>query len=144
MPKTSAQTPGTVIKSLMDDYQLNPFKLAGEIKLSNSSIRQILLGKVRVSASVALRLAKFFGNTPEFWLNLQSTADLAEAAKDSQLSAVLKSIGKAKKPAPVKAALQKALGAKAKPAKAVKPGRTAASKKPAAKAPRKPRAKKQA
>jgi addiction module HigA family antidote len=142
MPKASAQTPAAVLKSLMDEYQLNPFKLAGEIKLSNSSVRQILLGKSRVTASTALRLAKFFGNTPEFWLNLQNKSDLAEAAKDTGLSAALKAIGKAKKPAPVKAAPKKALAAKAKPARAAKPGTSAASKKPAAKAPRKPRAKK--
>jgi addiction module HigA family antidote len=127
----------------MDEYQFNPFKLAGELKLSNSTIRQLLLGKTRVSASVALRLAKFFGETPEYWLTLQNASDLAEAAKDKDISAALKSIGKAKKPAPAKAAPKKAVEAKAKPAKTGKPGRPAASKK-AAKAPRKPRTKKQA
>jgi addiction module HigA family antidote len=124
----------------MDEYQLNPFKLAGELKLNNSSIRQILLGKVRVSASVALRLAKFFGNAPEYWLTLQNTTDLTEAVKDDQLSAALKTIVKANKPATAKADPKKALGAKAIPAK---PGKSAASKSPAAKAPRNPRAKKQ-
>jgi addiction module HigA family antidote len=133
MPKASAQTPAAVLKSLMDEYQLNPFKLAGEIKLSNSSVRQILLGKVRVTASTALRFAKFFGDTPEFWLGLQNKSDLAEAAADNQLSATLKIIGKAKKPAPVKAAPKKAVAAKAKPARAAKKGKPAASKKPAGK-----------
>jgi addiction module HigA family antidote len=142
MPKASAQTPGTVLKSLMDEYQLNPFKLAGEIKISNSSIRQVLLGKTRLSVPVALRLAKFFGNTPEFWLTLQTKTDLTEAAQDKELSAALKTIGKAKKAAPVKAAPKKAPKAKAKTAKAAKPAKPAASKKQAAKAPRKPRAKK--
>ncbi|MDR3336496.1 MAG: HigA family addiction module antidote protein [Treponema sp.] len=141
MPKASAKDPGAVLKSLMDEYQLNPFKLAGEVKLSNSSVRQILLGKVRISASAALRFAKFFGNTPEFWLNLQTKTDLAEAATDKKLAEALKTIGKAKKPAPAKAAPKKAPTAKVK---TVKPGKPAASKKPAAKAPRKPRAKKQA
>jgi addiction module HigA family antidote len=126
-----ASTPAAVLKSLMDEYQLNPFKLAGELKLSNSSIRQILLGKSCITASTALRLAKFFGNTPEFLLTLQSKSNLAEAANDKEISAALKAIGKVQKPAPVKAALKKA-----PTAKTAKPGKPAASK-----APRKPRAK---
>jgi addiction module HigA family antidote len=120
MPKASAQTPAAVLKSLMDEYQLTAYKLAGEIKLSNSSVRQILLGKSRVTASTALRLAKFFGNTPEFWLDLQNKSDLTEAVKDKDASAALKTIGKAKKPAPAKAAPKKAPAAKAKTAGAPK------------------------
>jgi addiction module HigA family antidote len=120
MPKASAQTPPAVLKSLMDEYQLNPIKLAGEIKLSNSSVRQILLGKSRVTASTALRLAKFFGNTPDFWLNLQNKSDLADAVNDKDTSAALKTIEKVKKPVPVKAAPKKAPAAKAKTAKAPK------------------------
>jgi addiction module HigA family antidote len=94
----SQQTPGTVLKSLMDEYQLSPAKLAQAIGLSTSAVYQISVGKTRVSASMALRFAKYFGQTPAYWLDLQNTADLAEAARDVKLSAIIKGISKAKKP----------------------------------------------
>jgi len=46
-----------------------------------------------------MRLAKFFGQTPAYWLDLQREADLNEASKDQKLQDILKVITKAKKPA---------------------------------------------
>jgi addiction module HigA family antidote len=117
---TSIQNPGTVLKALLDEYQLNPTKLAKEIKLSQSAVRQIAIGQTKITVPAALRLAKFFGTTPDYWINLQTLSDLSLAAKDSKLNAVLKSISKAKKPAP---------GSKAQ--KTDKPVEKNAAKKPA-------------
>jgi addiction module HigA family antidote len=104
----AVETPGAILNALMEEYQLNPTKLAGEIKLSPSGVRQITTGKTRITAHVALRLSRFFGNTPEYWLDIQNKADLAEAAKDAELTDALKSISKAKKPAPEKKPAEKA------------------------------------
>jgi addiction module HigA family antidote len=82
----------------MDEYQLIPAKLAEAIKLSQSAVRQVAIGKTRVSVPVALRFAKYFGLTPEYWLDLQNEYDLSEAARDSELTTILKGISKAKKP----------------------------------------------
>jgi len=100
MPKS--QTPASVLQSLMDEYQLNPFSLSKEVHLSHSIIRALVAGNVRISVPTALRLAKFFGQTPDYWLDLQREADLNEASKDEILRGVLASIPKAKKPAPTK------------------------------------------
>jgi antitoxin HigA-1 len=97
MPKT--QTPATVLQSLMDEYQLNPFSLAKAINLSNSAVRLLVIGKSKVTVPTALRLAKFFGQTPAYWLDLQREADISEASKDKELQDILKAIPKAKKPA---------------------------------------------
>ena len=99
MPK-SAQTPASVLKSLMDEYQLNPFSLSKAISLSSSGVRQLVTGKSKLSVSTALRLARFFGQTPDYWLDLQREADLNEAKRDEELQSVLKGISKAKKPKP--------------------------------------------
>jgi addiction module HigA family antidote len=120
----AVETPGAILNALMEEYQLNPTKLAGEIKLSPSGVRQITTGKTRITAHVALRLSRFFGNTPEYWLDIQNKADLAEAAKDADLAGALKSISKAKKPAPVKKP-----AAKAAPKAAAKPRAKKAAKK---------------
>jgi len=96
MPKS--QTPASVLQSLMDEYQLNPFSLAKAINLSNSAVRLLVIGKSKVTVPTALRLAKFFGQTPAFWLDLQREADISEASKDQELQNTLKTILKAKKP----------------------------------------------
>jgi addiction module HigA family antidote len=119
MPKPVIQSPGSVLQSLLDEYQLNPGKLGKAVSLSQSAIRQVVIGKTRVSVPMALRLAKYFGNTPEYWIDLQNKYDLAEAAKDNELTAVLKGIVKGKKPVPQKAEKAAAPAKKAVAKKAV-------------------------
>ena len=111
MPK-SAQTPASVLQSLMDEYQLNPFSLSKAINLSNSAVRLLVIGKAKVTVPTALRLAKLFGQTPNFWLDLQREADLNEASKDKEFQDVLKGITKAKKPVAPKLATAKKPGQK--------------------------------
>jgi addiction module HigA family antidote len=145
MPKSS-KSPGAVLQSLLDQYHLNPNRLGKEIKLSQSAVRQVVIGKARISAPVALRLEKYFGKKAEYWLDLQVKEDLADAAKDKQLSGILKTVGSvknfvAKKPAKKTAkkavkktgAKRKAAGRPAKSAKKPAGKRTAKSRKPRAK-----------
>ena len=99
MPKT-VKTPASVLIELMEEYQLNTFSLSKELRLSPSSVRQIVVGKGKVSVPTALRLEKFFGKPVSFWVDLQCETDLAEAAKDAELCAALKEISRVKKPAP--------------------------------------------
>jgi addiction module HigA family antidote len=102
MPKEKTQTPGAALKAFLDDYQVTPARLAKEISMSQSGVRQIAIGQTGITVPVALRFAKYFGTTPDYWINLQTIKDLADAAKDPKLAAILKAIPKAKKPAPVK------------------------------------------
>jgi addiction module HigA family antidote len=82
----------------MEQYQLSPFSLSKEIGLSPSSVRQIVIGKSKVTVATAYRLAKYFGQTPVYWLDLQRAVDIQEADKDKELQDTLKSIKKAGKP----------------------------------------------
>jgi hypothetical protein len=59
----------------------------------------LVIGKSKVTIPTALRLAKYFGQTPAYWLDLQREADLDEASKDKELQDTLKAIPKATKPA---------------------------------------------
>jgi addiction module HigA family antidote len=136
------QAPGTYLTQLLDKYNLNPFKLSKEIKLSQSAVRLITIGKTKISVPVAMRLSKYFSTNPEFWLQMQMKWDIAEASKDKALTKIVKSIAKvkkstgakkkpaAKKPAAKKATAKKKTVAAKKPAtakkKAVKAGRPAA------------------
>ncbi|MDR3161502.1 MAG: HigA family addiction module antidote protein [Spirochaetaceae bacterium] len=128
MAKQSVKIPGVVLKeTFLDEYGLSAAKVAEETGLSQSAIRQVLTGKTRISLNVALRLAKYFGNTFQYWLDLQTQYDLAELQKDAAFAEAVKKIPKAKKQAPAK---------KADPKKA------AAGKADAKTAVRKPRVKK--
>ena len=107
MPKSTAKDPGNVLQSFLDEYQLNPSKLGKDVVLSQSTIRQITLNKMKISVPIALRFAKYFGNSVEFWIDLQTKYSLAEAAEDKELDEVLQSIDKAVKPAQAKKSTEK-------------------------------------
>jgi addiction module HigA family antidote len=96
----------------MDEYQITTFSLAKAIKLSPAGTRLFVTGKTKVSVSTALRLAKLFGQTPAFWLDLQRDTDLAAASKDKELQDVVKGISRAKKPVGGKATGAKKAGKK--------------------------------
>jgi addiction module HigA family antidote len=136
MPK-SAQTPSSVLIALMEEYQLNAFSLSKEIDLNQSSVRQLVTGKSKVKVPTALRLAKYFGQSPDYWLDLQREADFKEAQNDKKLMAIVKGIPKAKKPnakpiAQGKTARKTTLSDKRKNAAKV-PGAKPASRKPTSK-----------
>jgi addiction module HigA family antidote len=132
MAKQTDSSPAAVLKALLEEYGLNPSKLAAAINLNQATIRLITLGKAKISVPAALRFAQFFGKTPEYWLNLQNDYDLAEAARDKELTKVLKGIGKAKKATPPAKKAAKATA---------KAGAKAGAKKAAAKDKAKPAAK---
>ena len=110
----SLKNPGTVLSSLIDKYQLNPYALSREISLSYSAVRQIISCESKITVQTAFRLAKFFGQNPNFWLDLQRDADIQEARKDKKLLAVIKGISKVKKPSAKKAAKKTSSRAKAR------------------------------
>ena len=91
------QIPSAVLLSLLNEYQISPLRLSKEISLSYSMVRQLLFENSKFTAQTAVRLAKFFGQTPEYWLDLQNYADLQEAAQDKKLAAIVKKITRAKK-----------------------------------------------
>jgi addiction module HigA family antidote len=53
--------------------------LALKIRVPATRIGEIVHGKRAITPDTALRLARFFGNSPEFWLNLQQMHDLSKA-----------------------------------------------------------------
>jgi addiction module HigA family antidote len=95
MPKT--KTPGTLLLDLIEKYDLNCNRLAKEIKCSQTALRLISLDKSRITTSIAVRLAKYFGTKPEYWLLAQMEYDLAKAAGNKTLARMLKGIPKAGK-----------------------------------------------
>lgn len=74
--------PGEMLREdFLPDYGLTVSTLAEAIGVSRQSINEILRERRSVSPEMALRLARLFGNSPEFWLNAQRAVDLWEAAQ---------------------------------------------------------------
>jgi addiction module HigA family antidote len=70
-----------LLEDFLTDYDLTVAGLADAIGVSRQSINELLRGRRAVSPEMALRLARLFGNTPEFWLNAQRAVDLWQAAQ---------------------------------------------------------------
>jgi len=99
MPKTAKpQTPGAVLQSFIDDYQINPFSLSKSIKVAYQTVTNIIKGKARITVPMALRLGQFFGNSPKYWLDIQASAEIDELSDNKKFVAIIKSIPKAAKP----------------------------------------------
>ncbi|MDP2992022.1 MAG: HigA family addiction module antitoxin [Deltaproteobacteria bacterium] len=75
--------PGEVLmEEFLKPLELSQNKLALSIGVAPRRINEIVLGKRRITADTALRLARFFGTSAEFWLGLQSQYDLDLAADE--------------------------------------------------------------
>jgi addiction module HigA family antidote len=74
--------PGEMLREdFLPDYGLTVSNLAEAIGVSRQSINELLRERRRVSPEMALRLARLFGNSPEFWLNAQRAVDLWDAGQ---------------------------------------------------------------
>jgi addiction module HigA family antidote len=97
MAKQKLVVPGSIIANTLKDYQISINQAAKDLALSSSAVRQIISGKIKISLQVALRLAKYFDQTPDYWVTLQTQCDLAEIRSDPKLSGIIKNIPRAKK-----------------------------------------------
>ena len=76
-------TPGEMLKEeFLVEYGLSHNQLAKAIGISPNRITEIVNNRRRITANTALRLSLYFGNSPEFWMNLQSHYDLKMARSD--------------------------------------------------------------
>ena len=76
-------TPGEMLREeFLVEYGLSQNALAKAIGISPNRIAEIVHNRRRITADTAVRLALYFGNSPEFWMNLQTHYDLKIARRD--------------------------------------------------------------
>ncbi len=69
--------PGEILKEeFLKELGISAYRLAKDTGLPQTRISEIIKGARRISADTALRLSKYFGNTPKFWLGLQDDFDI--------------------------------------------------------------------
>ena len=74
--------PGRLLRRELESRKLSANRLALDLGVPSGRITDILNGRRSVSADTALRLARYFGNSAQFWLDLQSQYDIAVAERE--------------------------------------------------------------
>jgi addiction module HigA family antidote len=89
MKKIPPIHPGSILnEEFLKPLGISQNRLGGDLGVSPRRVNEIVLGKRSITADTALRLARYFGNSPSFWLGLQMDYDL-EMAED-ELAARIK------------------------------------------------------
>ena len=87
--------PGEILmEEFLEPMGISQYRLAKDTSVSPRRINEIVHGKRSITADTALRLGRFFGMSPQFWLNLQTrhdlevTEDLLEGRLDDEVHAL--------------------------------------------------------
>jgi len=80
--------PGIYLKELLDELRISQYRLAKEVGVPAMRINLLVNGKRPITAELALRLGRYFGQNPRYWMNLQSRYDMdvAEDALSKQVA----------------------------------------------------------
>ena len=86
-------TPGEILlEEFLQPLGVTQSQLAKDINVPANRVNQIIHGKCEITADTALRLGKYFGNEPEFWMNLQVhySIELAQEKAGRQIDTEVK------------------------------------------------------
>ncbi|MCY4479489.1 MAG: HigA family addiction module antitoxin [Rhodospirillales bacterium] len=84
---TNPSHPGEVLADLyLKPLGMSAIALAKRLNVPRTRIERLVRGETSLTVDTAMRLARFFGNTPEFWMNLQRAHDLARARETVDLT----------------------------------------------------------
>ena len=75
--------PGEVLGEELEELGVSPTELSRQIRVPPNRITQIINGKRAITGDTALRLAHWFGTSPQFWMNLQALFDVRTAAQEA-------------------------------------------------------------
>ena len=79
MKKLSNIHPGEVLnEEFLKPLEISAYRLSKDIHIPQTRISEIIKGRRRITADTALRLSKYFGTSPKFWLGLQDDFDIEE------------------------------------------------------------------
>ena len=77
--------PGEILKEeFLDPLNITAYRLAKNIGVQQIQVSRIIKGELGISADMATRLGKFFGNSAEFWMNLNRNHELRKVRHDNK------------------------------------------------------------
>lgn len=74
--------PGEYLRELLDELGLSQYRLAQDLGVAPMRISHLVRGQRPVTAELALRLGRYFGQSPRFWMNLQTRYDIDVTEQD--------------------------------------------------------------
>ena len=74
--------PGAYLKEVIEELNLSQYRLARDLGVPAMRINLLVNGKRPVTAELALRLGRYFGQNPRYWINLQTRYDM-DVAEDA-------------------------------------------------------------
>jgi addiction module HigA family antidote len=74
--------PGEILKETLEDMGLSMNRLAQEIGVPANRVSAIVAGQRAITGETSLRLSRYFGTTPEYWMHLQARYDLEKATDE--------------------------------------------------------------
>jgi antitoxin HigA-1 len=74
--------PGEYLRELLDELGLSQYRLAQDIGVAPMRISHVVRGQRPVTAELALRLGRYFGQSARFWMNLQTRYDIDVTEQD--------------------------------------------------------------
>ena len=81
--------PGEVLVELyLEPLGMSAIALAKRLNVPRTRIERLVKGETSLTVDTAMRLSRFFGNTPKFWMNLQRAHDVARARETVDLSGI--------------------------------------------------------
>lgn len=80
--------PGFQLKEAIDALGISQYRLGKDLGIAHSTITGITKGRQSITVAIALKLGKYLGTTPEYWINLQRRYDMEVEADrlDAELS----------------------------------------------------------
>jgi addiction module HigA family antidote len=87
--------PGVYLREILEELCLSQSRLAQELAVPAMRISHVVRGQRPMTAELALRLARYLGQSPQYWLHLQSRYDL-DVAEDQIGNRVMKEVRKSK------------------------------------------------
>jgi antitoxin HigA-1 len=72
--------PGEILRETLHDLRMSMNRLAHEIRAPANRVSAIISGQRAVTSETALRLARYFGTTPDYWVHMQARYDLETAS----------------------------------------------------------------
>lgn len=85
MEKLPNVHPGEVLfYEFLEPLEISAYRLSKDLKIPQTRISEIVKGRRRITADTALRLSKYFGNSPKFWLGLQDDFDIEEEREEKK------------------------------------------------------------
>ena len=77
--------PGEILMyEFLKPLEISAYRLSKDLNIPQTRISEIIKGNRRVTADTALRLSKYFGNSPKFWLGLQDDYDIESSRNDKR------------------------------------------------------------